>query len=103
MQSQSALLKASTDLRFAQREVTEYYGQMFGFPTRTELDDVHRTVTELKREYGLCDEICARSFRNPAHRNSQKLSRSLPGASAGRVRDVHRPASPQGKELEDYG
>jgi hypothetical protein len=50
MQSQSALLKASTDLRFAQREVTEYYGQMFGFPTRTELDDVHRTVTELKRE-----------------------------------------------------
>ena len=50
MQSQSALLKASTDLRLAQREVTEYYGQMFGFPTRTELDDVHRTVTELKRE-----------------------------------------------------
>jgi hypothetical protein len=23
---------------------------MFGLPTRTELDDVHRTVTELRRE-----------------------------------------------------
>lgn len=50
LRTQSALLAASTDLRFAQREVTEYYGSMFGFPTRTELDDVHKTVTELKRE-----------------------------------------------------
>ena len=50
LHTQSAVLKASTDLRFAQREVTEYYGAMFGFPTRTELDDVHRTLTELKRE-----------------------------------------------------
>lgn len=50
LQTQAELLKASTDLRFAQRELTEYYSQLFGFPTRTELDDVHRTVTELKRE-----------------------------------------------------
>lgn len=50
LQTQAELLKASTDLRFAQRELTEYYSHIFGFPTRTELDDVHRTVTELKRE-----------------------------------------------------
>ena len=50
LQSQANLLKASTDLRFAQQELTEYYGEMFGFPTRRELDDVHRAVTELKRE-----------------------------------------------------
>jgi polyhydroxyalkanoate synthase subunit PhaE len=50
LQSQAELLKASTTLRFAQQELTEYYGQMFGFPTRQELDDVHRAVTELKRE-----------------------------------------------------
>ncbi|MBV8400988.1 MAG: hypothetical protein JOZ58_16235 [Acetobacteraceae bacterium] len=50
LQSQADLLKASTDLRFAQQELMEYFGQIFGFPTRRELDDVHRTVTELRRE-----------------------------------------------------
>lgn len=29
---------------------SQYYGERFGFPTRTELDDVHRAVTELRRE-----------------------------------------------------
>jgi hypothetical protein len=48
--SQAALLAASTELRLAQQEVAEYYGQMFGLPTRTELDDVHKTLTELRRE-----------------------------------------------------
>jgi polyhydroxyalkanoate synthase subunit PhaE len=50
LDSQAQLLKASTELRLAQQEVAEYYGQMFGLPTRTELDDVHRSVTELRRE-----------------------------------------------------
>jgi hypothetical protein len=27
-----------------------FYSEMFGYPTREELDDVHRTVTELRRE-----------------------------------------------------
>src|SRR5215212_2970154 len=44
------LLKASTDLRLAQQELAEFYSEMFGYPTRTELDDVHKTVTELRRE-----------------------------------------------------
>ena len=44
------MLKASTDLRLAQRELAEYYSEMFGYPTRAELDDVHKTVTELRRE-----------------------------------------------------
>ena len=86
MQSQSALLKASTDLRFAQREVTEYYGQMFGFPTRTELDDVHRTVTELKRELRALAASCARSSlarnRRSSHRQSRPSLRGLMPAKA---------------------
>ena len=48
--SQRELLKASTDLRLAQREVAEFYSELFGYPTRAELDDVHKTVTELRRE-----------------------------------------------------
>ncbi len=50
LDSQARLLKASTELRLAQQEVAEYYGQMFGVPTRTELDDVHKTLTEMRRE-----------------------------------------------------
>jgi hypothetical protein len=30
--------------------MVEHFGKQYGFPTRTELDDVHRTVTELRRE-----------------------------------------------------
>src|SRR4051795_10005076 len=48
--TQRDLLKASTDLRLAQQELAEFYSETFGYPTRTELDDVHKTVTELRRE-----------------------------------------------------
>jgi class III poly(R)-hydroxyalkanoic acid synthase PhaE subunit len=48
--SQREMLKASTDLRIAQQEMAAFYSEMFGYPTREELDDVHRTVTELRRE-----------------------------------------------------
>jgi hypothetical protein len=50
LQSQSALIRATTTLRLAQQELVEHFGKQYGFPTRTELDDVHRTVTELRRE-----------------------------------------------------
>jgi class III poly(R)-hydroxyalkanoic acid synthase PhaE subunit len=50
LRSQKEVLKASTDLRLAQKEVAEFYSEMFGYPTRAELDDVHKTVTELRRE-----------------------------------------------------
>ena len=50
LKSQREILKASTDLRLAQQEMAAFYSEMFGYPTREELDDVHRTVTELRRE-----------------------------------------------------
>jgi len=50
LQTQTAMIRASTELRMAQQELVEHFGKQYGFPTRTELDDVHRTVTELRRE-----------------------------------------------------
>jgi hypothetical protein len=50
LKSQRELLKASTDLRLAQQDVAEFYSDMFGYPTRAEIDDVHKAVTELRRE-----------------------------------------------------
>ena len=48
--TQAAMIRASTELRMAQQELVEHFGRQFGFPTRAELDDVHRTVTGLRRE-----------------------------------------------------
>ena len=50
LETQREVLKASTDLRLAQRTIAEFYSEMFGYPTRAELDDVHKAVTELRRE-----------------------------------------------------
>ncbi|MGG5822379.1 poly(R)-hydroxyalkanoic acid synthase subunit PhaE [Falsiroseomonas sp. HW251] len=50
LEAQARLIGASTELRLAQQELAEDLGARFGLPTRRELDDVHRTVTELRRE-----------------------------------------------------
>jgi len=50
LKSQRETLKAATDLRLAQQDIAAFYSEMFGYPTRQELDDVHRTVTQLRRE-----------------------------------------------------
>jgi class III poly(R)-hydroxyalkanoic acid synthase PhaE subunit len=49
--AQSAMIRASTALRIAQQDLVEHAGKQYGFPTRTELDDVHKSVTELRREF----------------------------------------------------
>jgi hypothetical protein len=50
LRTQAATIRATTDLRMAQQDLVEHFGNQYGFPTRTELDDVHRSITELRRE-----------------------------------------------------
>ncbi len=50
LMTQRAMVRASTELNLAQQELVEHFGRQYGFPTRTELDDVHRSLTELRRE-----------------------------------------------------
>ena len=50
LKSQRETLKAATDLRLAQQEVAEFYAEMYGAPSRSEIDDVHRSLTDLRRE-----------------------------------------------------
>src|SRR6202022_2752662 len=56
LKSQREILKASTDLRLAQQELAAFYSEVFGYPTRAELDDVHRTRTDLWPGSGARDE-----------------------------------------------
>ena len=48
--SQRAMIRASTELHLAQSELSEHIGKQFGLPTRTEVDDLHRSMTEMRRE-----------------------------------------------------
>ncbi|MGC1562073.1 MAG: poly(R)-hydroxyalkanoic acid synthase subunit PhaE [Bradyrhizobium sp.] len=48
--NQRELLRASTAFKRAQTELSDYYGEAFGLPTRGEIDDLTRMVAELKRE-----------------------------------------------------
>jgi class III poly(R)-hydroxyalkanoic acid synthase PhaE subunit len=83
LRSQREILKASTDLRLAQQEVAAFYSEVFGYPTRAELDDVHRTVTELRREL----------------RALERARREEPATGKARERRTQRrkPAQPTGK------
>ena len=50
LENQLKLLRASTELRLAQQELADVYGEVFGLPTRVEMDDLARMVSELRRE-----------------------------------------------------
>lgn len=50
MKAQRDLIRASTALQAKQAEWAEHWAASFQMPTRTEVDDLTKTVTELKRE-----------------------------------------------------
>jgi polyhydroxyalkanoate synthase subunit PhaE len=50
LETQRKLLRASTDQRLAQQELTDLYGDVLGLPTRSEIDDLIRQVADLRRE-----------------------------------------------------
>lgn len=81
LKTQAAMIRAGTELRLAQQQLAEHWADRFGLPTRTELDDVHRTVTELRREL----RALKRQHRAPA---------AVPAATAA-------PAAPEPAVLEE--
>jgi class III poly(R)-hydroxyalkanoic acid synthase PhaE subunit len=82
--SQREILKASTELRLAQQALAAFYSEIFGYPTRAELDDVHRTVTELRRELrALQRGAAARKAHNPPRRKTSKPAETRPGLTDG--------------------
>jgi class III poly(R)-hydroxyalkanoic acid synthase PhaE subunit len=79
LKSQREILKASTDLRLAQQDLAKFYSEMFGYPTREELDEVHRTVTELRRELRALQRR-SRDGRKRTPTNSDASSAAAQGA-----------------------
>jgi len=50
LKNQRELLRASTAFKRAQTELSDQFGEAFGIPTRSEIDDLTKTVASLKRE-----------------------------------------------------
>jgi polyhydroxyalkanoate synthesis regulator phasin len=50
LEAQRRVTRSSTEYRLAEREIAEAFCEMHHIPTRTEMDEVQRTVTELRRE-----------------------------------------------------
>jgi hypothetical protein len=50
LENQLKLLRASTELRLAQQELADLYSEVLGLPTRAEMDDLARMVSDLRRE-----------------------------------------------------
>ncbi len=50
LDAQRSMTRSSTEYRLAEREIAEAFCEMHHIPTRTEMDEVQRVVTELRRE-----------------------------------------------------
>ncbi len=72
LKSQRTLLNASTDLRLAQQDISAFTSEIYGQPTRAELDDVHKSLTELKRE--------VRGLRRAGRKAGKAAAKAAPGA-----------------------
>jgi hypothetical protein len=50
LEAQRRVTRSATDYRLAEREIAEAYCEMHHLPTRTEMDEVQRTVYQLRRD-----------------------------------------------------
>jgi class III poly(R)-hydroxyalkanoic acid synthase PhaE subunit len=50
LEVQRRMTRSSTEYRLAEREIAEAFCEMHHIPTRTEMDEMQRVVTELRRE-----------------------------------------------------
>lgn len=60
LETQRQLLRCSMEYLLAQREAVESAAEPAGLPTRTEIDDVHRTIHDLKRRLRTVERATAR-------------------------------------------
>ena len=50
LEAQRRMTRSSTEYRLAEREIAEAFCEMHHIPTRTEMDEMQRVVTQLRRE-----------------------------------------------------
>jgi len=81
--AQRELLRTGMDFLLAEREFVEKLVEPPGLPTRSEIDEVHRSVWELKRRIR---ELERRDVARSDGAQNRKRSGQSAGRSAGRAR-----------------
>jgi hypothetical protein len=61
LQAQKALIKANAEYRLQEQDVAEVICETMHIPTRQEVDDLHKTVTDLRRELRSLKKLVATS------------------------------------------
>ncbi len=75
LQAQKALISASAEYRLYEQEIAEVICEALHVPTRKEIDDLHKTVTELRRELRSLKNSCAtepEKTKKPAKKTTAK-------------------------------
>ena len=73
LEAQRRLTRSSTECRLAERDIAESWCEMHHIPTRTEVDDLARSILELRRE--------VRALRQPAAITQARAPRAPKRAS----------------------
>ena len=87
LEAQRRMTRSSTEYRLAEREIAEAFCEMHHIPTRTEMDEMQRIVTELRRELRAMNKQGARHEAREKSKPARKPSGpATPGARAKRGR-----------------
>lgn len=97
LESQRETLKAATDLRLAQQKAAEFLTDLYGAPSRSEIDDVHRSLTDLRREVRALKR--AEQGRRPEQGTAQPLREEAPAKV--RKPAVKRPAAKAQQKVQE--
>jgi len=64
LEAQGALLRQGMDLVLAERQMIEFMVEPAGLPTRSEIDEVHHSVQELKRRVRMLEKALGKTTQN---------------------------------------
>jgi hypothetical protein len=64
--AQRRMLRAASDLHLQERKLAEAWSEAVHLPTRTEVDELQRTVTELRREVRILRRAATASATSPS-------------------------------------
>ncbi len=72
LDAQRRMTRSSTDYRLAEQSIAEAFCEIHHIPTRTEMDEMQRAVTELKREVRSLQRKAAGPEPGPARKPARK-------------------------------
>ena len=78
LEAQRRLLRAGMDFLLAERQLVEALVEPAGLPTRSEIDELHQTVHQLKRQVRALEKAGRQSGRPPAKKSSARPRTSSP-------------------------